>query len=81
MNGQEEAFVELESARVLHHYLPHRLHELCEHGGYLLIVRGVQETAAVRELVTKRQPFLLNQGLQQRESRKKSQSGPTAKKK
>lgn len=41
MNGQKEAFVELERTGVLHHQLPHCLHELRENRGHFLIIGGV----------------------------------------
>lgn len=59
VNRQEEAFVELERAWILLHDLPGGLHKLCEHRGHLLVVWSIQESAAIRELVTERQPFLL----------------------
>lgn len=63
MNRQKEAFIELECAWILLHDLPRGLHELCEHWGHLLVVRSIQESTAIRELVTERQPFLLYQCL------------------
>ena len=63
MDGEKEAFIELESTWVLLHDLPHSLNKLRENRRRLAVVRRLQETAAIGKFVTKGQPFLLYQSL------------------
>ena len=64
VNGHQEALIVFERRRKLLRELPDTVEELGEHWRHLAAVCLTKKRAPVGELVTERQPLLLNENLQ-----------------